>query len=654
VDAYLGSAEESWLKELATKATVHRYEFGDKVLPIVPAQCESNGSADAREEALSANTRLGRPCRKSCSRTLPTARGGDFDHGRRSKRGSRIRGRLRPPWPGTTLHIVPIGNTKMERDVILHHTHAPKAVLQNDTVVVESVLTAYGCEKEALQVQLLEKDTVVEQQTLNVTGEVFDTRVQLRWKAAVLGKHKLTVRVAPLKDERTEENNSGSVEVQVMEEKMRVLVADNFPRWETRYLLNLFKRDDRVAFDQLLFEPQRFSGAGIRSGFPTAPEEWSKFRVVILGDVLPSQLTLEYQKLLRDYVAEAGGNLIIVAGQDAMPAAYANQPLSALLPVLPGGRAGNDPYFLHVADEASDNLAVQIAEDPAGSERVWREMSERMPIYGLSEYSKAKPATHSLIWAGKGRKNFDPGDPSTRSFLTWHYVGAGRVVYLAAPLTYQLRYRQGDAFHHRFWGQLLRWAVARDLAEGSETVRFSTDKLSYEIGEPVQVMAQLRQLDGKVVSGAELQVEAWQGDRMIHGVALKEDVSRPGSYHALLPDSPTGVVRLVLLGDRVTDLLAMEKYTRPIETTITIQPNAMLELRNPLCNLSLLREIADGSGGLVVPPTGLQAAMEQLDLEPETTEIVTKKTLWNRWDLFYLFIGCLSLEWAGRKYLRLS
>src|SRR6476659_6417436 len=93
---------------------------------------------------------------------------------------------LAPSLAGTTLHIVPIGNTKMERDVILHHTHAPKAVLQNDTVVVDSVVTAYVCEHESLQIELRAENTVIEQQTLNVTSNVFDTHVQLRWKASAL------------------------------------------------------------------------------------------------------------------------------------------------------------------------------------------------------------------------------------------------------------------------------------------------------------------------------------------------------------------------------------------------------------------------------------------------------------------------------------
>ncbi|MES2571537.1 MAG: hypothetical protein V4710_15970, partial [Verrucomicrobiota bacterium] len=126
-------------------------------------------------------------------------------------------------------------------------------------------------------------------------------------------------------------------------------------------------------------------GEGVRSAFPASLQEWSKYRIVILGDVLPSQLRPEQQKQLQDYVTQAGGNLIIVAGKDAMPASYLDAPLGALLPVQAGDRAlpNNDPFYLHVADEASQSLATQIGENAAASLRAWREMSEKLPIYGL-------------------------------------------------------------------------------------------------------------------------------------------------------------------------------------------------------------------------------------------------------------------------------
>ena len=653
IDALLSSAEQTWLKDLRAKATVMRYEFGEKVVPLGHSPWEkTNGPA----KALASATQLGAALQQvALDNTAQPVEAAILitDGGHNAGRDPR---ELAASLGAAALHIVPIGNTKMQRDVILHHTHAPKAVLQNDQVVIDSIVTAYACENEKLQIQLLENDRVIDQQTLTITGEVYDNRVQLRWKAAQLGKHTLGLRAIPVGDERSEENNASKADIHVMEDKIRVLVADNFPRWETRYLLNLFKRDDRVQFDQLLFEPQPSSGEGVRAGFPQSLDDWSKYQIIILGDLLPSQLTPSHQRMLRDHIVEGGGNLILVAGNDAMPGAYVNQPLGSLLPILPGARAFSpgQPFYLHLTDEGSMSLATQIADNPGTSERAWREMSERLPIYSLSEFSRPKPTTHSLVWASASKTSFNPADSSTRSFLAWHYVGAGRVVYLAAPVTYQLRYRQGDTFHHRFWGQLLRWTIARDLAEGSQTVRLSTDKSRYEHGESVQVTARMTQLDGRAVIGGTPQISALQNGQLLQAVVLKEDASRPGSYAALLEQLPAGPVTLQLSGSEITTLLAAENYRRPIETTIHIDPSGMVELRHPLCNLSLLREIADSAGGMLIPATGLSAAVQQLNLDPEVLETVSKKPLWNRWDLFALFIGCLTLEWIGRKYVGLS
>lgn len=657
VDSFMAAAEHTWLKEMRKKASVSRYEFGDKVVPLGNApQWNKPQNSPQNPKALSPATQLGAALQQialdSTAQPLEAAIL-ITDGGQNTGRNPR---ELAPSLAGTRLHIVPIGNTKMQRDVILHHTHAPKAVLQNDQVVLDSIVTAYDCEKEKLQIELLDNGTVVDRQVINVTSEVFDSRVQLRWKAAQLGKRTLAFRIAPVSDERSDENNSAKADVHVMEDKIRVLVADNFPRWETRYLLNLFKRDDRVAFEQMVFEPHPTAGAGLRTDFPASLEEWSKYRIVILGDVLPTQLTPDRQRVLREYISEGGGNLIIIAGKDAMPAAYVNQPLGAMLPVEAGDSAlpADNPFYLHLTDEGSMTLATQIADNPGISEKLWREMSERLPLYAISEFSRPKPTTHSLIWASLSKTSFNPLDSSTRSFLAWQYVGAGRVVYVAAPVTYQLRYRQGDTFHHRFWGQLLRWAVARDLAEGSQTVRLSTDKSRYEQGESVQVSVRLRQLDGKAVSGAAFYVSALQDGKLVQEIPVREDANRPGTYHGALEQLPVGPVKLQAAGDLIKALLTAEQYKRPIEATVTVDPSGILELRHPLCNLPLLREIADASGGMLVPPTGLQAALAQLNLEPEVLENISKKPLWNRWDLFWLFILCLSLEWAGRKYLGLS
>jgi hypothetical protein len=143
----------------------------------------------------------------------------------------------------------------MPRDVILHHAQCPRAAFKNDAVVVDAMVTAYDCQGEQLRIELLSDGAVVSHQTLTASSKVFDERVSFHWKAAQLGRHLLKVRVAPLPGEHSLDNKEAQTEVEVVEQTMRVLIADDLPRWEFRYLANLFKRDKHVDFEQVVFEP---------------------------------------------------------------------------------------------------------------------------------------------------------------------------------------------------------------------------------------------------------------------------------------------------------------------------------------------------------------------------------------------------------------
>lgn len=301
--------------------------------------------------------------------------------------------------------------------------------------------------------------------------------------------------------------------------------------------------------------------------------------------------------------------------------------------------------------------ALQLADDPLGSERLWRDLTRRVPIYDLSTYSQPKPTSHVLIGAapiapGSGQHADRPG---TRAYLCWQAYGRGKVVYLASPSTYRLRFRRGDTLHHRFWAQLLRWAVARDMGAGSQVVRLITDKAQYAIGDDVQVTVYLNELGGTAVTGARCDVLATDGQRNLATLALVEDEQAPGIYRAVLKDLPEGQIQLRVEGDDLADLLDTEGRTGPIETIITVEPPASLELRNTQCNLPLLARIAESTGGLVVPPTGLPAALDVADLAPEVTiSRPVHRPLWNRWLCVWIFVGVLTVEWAARKLAGLA
>jgi hypothetical protein len=649
VAGWLEAAEKTWLKDVADHAGIERYTFSSEVLPLAGndwrqvLRTNNNPAAGSTDLAAALNRAAQEAAKKSVDAVVMITDGGHNAAGDPREGAAALH--------EVPLFLVPIGAEEMPRDVVLHHVHAPRAVFKNDTAVIDAMVTAYSCEGEQLQVELASDGAVVEKHIIDVATRMYDGRVSFQWKGLIPGRHALQVRVLPVPKELTLDNNQAQVEVEVMEDVIKVLVADDLPRWEFRYLVNLFKRDKHVAFEQLLFEPNDDSTARTPPSFPRDMAGWQKYRVVILGDVNPSQLLPAQQEMLRKYVAEEGGNLIVIAGQTAMPAAFLDQPLGAMIPATASSVPSNPkmPFSLAVTAEGSSEVATQLDDDPLASERIWRETSTKLPIYNLSPISKPKPTAHVLISASAPRRSSEE-----EAFLSWQYIGLGRVIYVAAPVTYQLRYQNGDLYHHRFWGQLLRWAIAREMSSGSKTVRLLTDKTTYTKGDTAQIGLHLAQLDGKAVAGAQCNVEARQDGRLIAVVPLHEEPGSPGAYRGTLDNLSLGAITLRAGGDIVAKLLASENHPDPVEQIINVDPSISSEMNDPLCNLPLLGEIADASGGFLTPPAAVKNALAHLNTVPDVMEtVISREALWDRWIYLWLFIAFIAAEWLVRKYWRM-
>jgi hypothetical protein len=649
VAAWLDEAENSWLKDVADHAGIERYTFSSDVLPLAGTdwrqvlRSNNNPAAGSTDVAAALNRAAQEAAKQSVDAVVMITDGGHNAPGDPREGAAALH--------EVPLYIVPIGAEEMPRDAILHHVHAPRAVFKNDTAVIDAMVTAYSCEGEQLQVELVSDGLTMEKHIIDVETKMYDGRVSFQWKGLIPGRHTLQVRILPVPKELTLDNNQAQVEVEVMEDVIKVLVADDLPRWEFRYLVNLFKRDKHVAFEQLLFEPNDDALNMAPPSFPRDMAGWTKYRVIILGDVSPSQLLPAQQEMLRKYVAEEGGNLIVIAGQAAMPAAFDGQPLGAMIPATASGEPGNptQPFSLLVTAEGSSAVPTQLDDDPLASERIWREMSAKLPIYNLSSISKPKPTAHVLIAATTPRRSGEE-----EAFLSWQYIGLGRVIYVAAPVTYQLRYQNGDLYHHRFWGQLLRWAIAREMSSGSKTVRLLTDKTTYTKGDTAQIGLHLSQLDGQPVAGGQCNVEARQDGRLSAVVPMHEEPGSPGAYRGTLDNLSLGSVTLRAGGDIVATLLTAEGHAGPVEQIINVDPVVSSEMNNPLCNLPLLGELADASGGFLTPPASLKNALAHLNTVPDVMEtVLSREALWDRWIYLWLFIAFIAAEWLARKYWRM-
>jgi len=654
VAAWTGDAHEGWLADLPGRADVRRYHFADHVWP---APAETHAAEPAGEIAATdgidptrLETNLAEVLRQLAADALAhrVRAAFLFTDGAHNAASDPVEAAAH--LVSTPLFIVPVGRSDPIRDAVVHHAQAPATVFENDVALVEAMLDAYDLAGHPVTVDFECNDTLIESRTLVPNTNAYVARLRFEHKPGALGTCRYAVRARPLPDESILDNNAARLDVEVIESRLNVLLVDRLPRWEFRFLCNLFKRDPRVEAEAALLDEPRAQVGWTALGLPDELQQWQTFRVVILGDVDPHDLNVERQAALAAYVRQ-GGTLVVIAGEEAMPAAYRGQPLERILPVElcavpPAAAEGYHPFITSAGRETP---VTRLEADEDASQRLWR---EQIVIHELSPWACPRPTAHMLI-ACVPPSASDVGADAP-ALVSWHFYGRGRVIYLAAPVTYQLRQRFGDRYHHRFWGQLLRWAVARQTAGGGRTVLVSTDKNQYAHDEPVRVAVRLADLDRKPIPAAEITVDATQDGRPVGRVELHEDNTEAGLYVGTLHALPAGTITLTAAGPQVAALLAAEQDKSPAQTLIQVEPALHAELRHTQCDLALLSRLAETAGGLVVPPTALESLVANLDMTPEVTVSHETRPAWNRWWVLWLVVGCLSAEWVTRKLAGLA
>jgi hypothetical protein len=239
------------------------------------------------------------------------------------------------------------------------------------------------------------------------------------------------------------------------------------------------------------------------------------------------------------------------------------------------------------------------------------------------------------------------GEKVDHAYLCWQRVGAGRVVYLAAPETWRLRFRRSDEMHHRFWGQLLRWITASTGGSGTDLVRLQTDRTNYLAGDTIEVTAWLKDANGRPLAGESIEVHAESFDDKTVSVELQSDADVPGRYFAKLAGLTSGAYQVTVHGS-VVDKLVPPGADAPL-ATITVRGADNVEMMNTQCNRALLEQVAKVTGGQVIPPTAIDEVLQLVSFTPEVSERVERTTLWDRWSNLLLVLGCVFTEWTVRK-----
>jgi hypothetical protein len=600
---------------------------------------------------------------------------------------------------GIPLYPIAFGGDTPPPDVAVVAMSAPPASFKDVDVPVKVRLRATGLKAQELLVKVHrpgEEDKPLDQRTLNHDGKDQEYFENFQVRLDKEGRQTVQVTVTP-KGENVKEintaNNKQSVFINVADDHSKVLLVDGEARWEFHYIWQALLRDRSMRVKSVVFQQPRLGKVAEdelgKLNYParTLPpadkaekDPLFDYDCIILGDVLPEQLPPPERARLERYVAERGGTLVILAGKRGMPLAFLSatppgtppekdakdkDPLLKMLPIEePRLVAPTDGFPVTLTEEGK--LTDFLKLEAEGSTEAQLERWAALPRHYWGVIGKAKPGATTLAYlASADERNLKPEEKrkreQERALMVRHNYGFGRVFFVGLDSTWRWRYRIGDAYHHRFWSQTIRWAASdKPLVTGNRFVRFGTPQAVFHEDEPVTLTVRLTEEIATlppdlVVEARILQTDENKKDREVARVPLKQRHMQPRVFEGQVRNLPGGQYHIELDVPKLKDELrgppGPDGKPAPLRATFSVMAGESGELVQLATNLTLLKELADknGSGKVYRPET----AGELLDLL--TTKEITKKEstedpLWRWWVTLVAVLSLLTIEWVLRKW----
>ncbi len=575
------------------------------------------------------------------------------------------------------LPVLPIriGSTAKLRDSEIVSVRAEESVFVDDIVAVEAQVAARGlAEPTPLEIRLVDNrdDTVLASESLLFDPPSDLATVELRIKPEKTGPASYRVEVSPLPDELTAENNAQRVDIRILDNRLRVLYVEGYPRYEYRYLKNALLREKTVELSVLLLEADEVfvqEGSDPIRRFPETPQELNQYDVVLFGDVdvRAGWLTQAQMDMLLDFVGNEGGGFGMIAGERFAPHRVLGTVLEKLIPVR------IDPSFLgrydrallsgfhpRLTPEGRQSRVFRFEADRDESQRVFEALPE---LFWIARTLGEKPGASVLAEHPTLRTTSGP-----MPLVVTSRYGGGRVFFQATDDTWRWRRHTGELLHDTYWVQVVRELMRSSRVSLDRRFEIRTDRRLYPYGSPVRVQVEvydshvLSQLGNNIQLNVRgLDVAPTDLNRTAHDPTLPRGAQTSvsdlvGRFPVLrlaaesslfegtwIPPSP---------GRFAIEVADLPAAARPGEAPPSAQvrveiPN--LEAQAPEADHDVLERIARATGGQVIELDALQEAFGMVRDRSVRVPDDIVEPLWDSRLVLMLFTAMISLEWLLRK-----
>lgn len=601
------------------------------------------------------------------------------------------------------IYLVTDKDSDEMHDIRIKQMNVSQTNFETSPVSVKAVIDTSGFSNQNLTARVVDpKNNVIEQQQVDLepNGQA-EFQFRFRPEESGLSFHRLEV--FPTSDEAAFANNTLGTELTLANNRRwmttdrgggpyRVLYVAGRTNWEFKFLRRALEEDAeielrgllRIAKKQPKFSFQDRSGLTDRNqlfegfeddeedletydqtvfirlgvendselagGFPRDADSLFGYHAIILDDIEAKFFSAEQMLLLRRFVNQRGGGLLMLGGAECFGGGgYDKTPLGEVLPVYPRRSDVLLAAIREAMDENEDspiewNLtregwlqdwtrlrASEAAERKRFGELVGLKVVN--PIVGL------KPGASLMATLQNGEDDPIPA-------LATHRFGKGRSASLLAGDLWRWGMHQKDPQQQdlqQFWRQLVRWLVAE------VPVRVTVTAERSPVGTGSQMISvSVRDEQYLPHDNAEVKIEVTTPDAETVELTAEPSDQEPGVYQVdYFPreDGPYRVAAFVKTasGDEL-----------PSKEAGWTTQRAAFEFEQLTTNHDVLKEIAQRSKGEVIEADQLDSFVANLrSRQVPVTESWTYP-LWHQPWVLGLALACLCGEWGIRRWRGLA
>jgi hypothetical protein len=513
------------------------------------------------------------------------------------------------------------------------------------TVTARKLSGGYGDSEAA--------ELLIGQKTVNLTTNL--ETVEFPFTPDDAGRFEFVAAAEPLDGEIVAENNRAMREVHIIDDYLRLMYVAYEPSWEWRFVKEVFHRDKLIGMDgfrtYLASSDPQVRESNVLF-LPTLTPKRSDFfanDVIFLDDMPRTAINDRFCEMVREFVSQFGGGLVVIGGPRFGPAELSGTPLADMLPVIldPDARLRDArPFRPQLTSHAARYPFMQLGDNDVENTKAWnnlRLLPWYQPVTQLQDQSYAL-AEHPTDTCRDGK--------TRQPLIAVRQFGAGEVVYLGFNETWRLRRLYGEQYYRRFWSQLI-YRLGMSHALGSEK-RFvvRTDRQQYRVEEKVALTVEAYDENFEPLAAEDMPQSALSAEMTIPGTGGTADqlrelpvpLLRQGVFEAQIPVYSDGEYSI-----RVKDPITNNFSEVRFDVT-----GLSAERRSGVRNARLQEELSAETQGRMYDLTTVDRLADDLQLQAITEHYTRNHPLWSTPLWFIALVGLMLGEWFARKMIHLQ